>query len=922
MKYLKKFETHNDYESYIENEENSLPILGYCKNVEDVHLATIPVDIIGKFNVPTGNGTYGSGLYGEGIIDGSTIKIFNKNISTNTADFLFKSIIIDNNEIDFNDLIDDCKYTLSSGEHIIKYILNEENKHDNTSTDSSTVYNALFTSIPTLTSVEILDETDTLNNVLPNYFFVNCNSLNYISLNNKINVLGGNAFLNTAINTIYLPESINYIESQCFANTPLTKIEIPKNVSILRAYLFSGCNNLSEIKLNEGLTELWGGCFNNLPGIESLEIPDSVTRIDAGAINLPNLKHLKLPNNLTELASGTLYPNKIEYLEIPDSVTIMNSGCIYGCTKLKYLKLSKNLTSLQAGVVQSGMADLETIYIPADSVMTRIESGAFSGCNKLKYINLPESLNYIGAYAFTSANLETINIPGNVSTLLSQAFICPKLKNVILNEGLERIETNAFYNCSSLTDINIPESVTKIGDSAFTNVKNFILPKQCSSIGSLNSSTITINYLSIENDDPSVYFISKKIKTLRVNSKNFSQPTIQGCYIDTLIFDSSIENISITNQFYPYDIIFKDSSVLKNIYIGPLSPLQYIKQLNINAPNLENLYINFSGYQSILETVNIISSSLNIINYGMFSYCYNLKSVILPDSVTDISTEAFYNCTGLKYIKLPNNLKIIRKNAFNSCKLTELFLPSTLETIEYSAFAYNSSLKTIEIPDGFKNCSDGIFRNSFYISNISIGIIDASNCLGMLRDIGSGASIVDRMFINSSIITNYFDNNNTLKQKIDNLIIGENVQIIGKDAFYYVPIRNVSFMSNNNLKIIGERAFDFPTGRNLLTDDIILPNSVELIGFCSFWNVSTNKIVIGENIKNISDGAFQSSNSVYNQKIRNIVINASIPPTLEGAQVFKNDTSIYVLDDYVDTYKTSGYFVNVSTQIYPKSIFE
>jgi hypothetical protein len=97
----------------------------------------------------------------------------------------------------------------------------------------------------------------------------------------------------------------------------------------------------------------------------------------------------------------------------------MNSGCIYGCTKLKYLKLPKNLTSLQAGVVQSDMTDLETIYIPADSVMTRIESGAFSGCNKLKYINLPESLNYIGAYAFTSANLETINIPGNVSTLLS-----------------------------------------------------------------------------------------------------------------------------------------------------------------------------------------------------------------------------------------------------------------------------------------------------------------------------------------------------------------------------------------------------------------------------------------------------------------------------------------------------------------------
>ena len=172
------------------------------------------------------------------------------------------------------------------------------------------------------------------------------------------------------------------------------------------------------------------------------------------------------------------------------------------------------------------------IIIP-DSV-TSISDRAFSGCSSLTSITIPDSVTSIGDYAFYCCrNLTNITIPDSVTSIGNDAFHgCPiekatipslaisyvynynnyyvdnyNLKEVVITSG-ESIGDNAFYGCSSLTSITIPDSVTSIGDFAFdgcTSLTSITIPDSVTSIGdyafsgcsSLTSITIPDSVTSI-----------------------------------------------------------------------------------------------------------------------------------------------------------------------------------------------------------------------------------------------------------------------------------------------------------------------------------------------------------------------------------------------------------------------------------------
>ena len=225
----------------------------------------------------------------------------------------------------------------------------------------------------------------------------------------------------------------------------------------------------------------------------------NLTELPAGAFNeFMNLKKVILPSTLTSIGKSAFRESGLQSIEIPASVETIGNGAFYNCKALTTVTFEKGsqLKKIQGGVDNDIVCgtfmrctSLTSIEIPA-SVET-IESTAFSYCKALTTVTFEKGsqlktiqgdvYNNIVYGAFLHCtSLTSIEIPASVETIESIVFNdCTALTTVTFEKG-SRLKTigetpntvfNTFYNCTSLTDIEIPASVETIGSYAFYNCK-------------------------------------------------------------------------------------------------------------------------------------------------------------------------------------------------------------------------------------------------------------------------------------------------------------------------------------------------------------------------------------------------------------------------------------------------------------------
>ena len=218
----------------------------------------------------------------------------------------------------------------------------------------------------------------------------------------------------------------------------------------VRFYAYGLNNNktvtIPETHKGEKVVSLRGNAFSNMPSLESVTLPDSITEIRGQSfLNDKNLKKVKLPKNLKTLG-GSAFKNctSLETIELPDTITEIGGGAFYRATSLKSIKLPKNLKKL-GGESFYEAKSLESIELPDG--LTEIRGSTFEGCYLLKEINIPDSVTRIGGHAFHYAGrLETVKI--------SQ------------NSNLREIGSSAFRNCNSLKEITLPKGIN-VNERAF-----------------------------------------------------------------------------------------------------------------------------------------------------------------------------------------------------------------------------------------------------------------------------------------------------------------------------------------------------------------------------------------------------------------------------------------------------------------------
>ena len=362
---------------------------------------------------------------------------------------------------------------------------------------------------------------------LKDYAFSHCSSLTSVTIPDGVTSIGERAFNHcSSLASVAIPDSVTSIGraafSACFS---LVSVTMGAGVASIGLAAFDYCSSLTsvhitdlsawckirfsnyssnpltfakklylnnqeliELVIPEGITEIKDCTFFGCSSFTSIYIPDCVTSIGSAAFSeCSSLTSIYIPNGVTSIGNAAFTDcSSLTSVTIGTGVTSIGEWAFSGCSSLTSIDIPDGVNSISEGAF-SDCSSLTSIDIP-DGV-TSIGKSAFSGCSFLTSIDIPDSITSIGYAAFKDcSSLTFIDIPDGVTLIDGWAFSgCSSLTSIDIPDGVISIEYHAFYKCSSLTSINIPNSVTLIGYAAFrycSSLTSIAIPAGVTSIGS------------------------------------------------------------------------------------------------------------------------------------------------------------------------------------------------------------------------------------------------------------------------------------------------------------------------------------------------------------------------------------------------------------------------------------------------------
>ena len=347
---------------------------------------------------------------------------------------------------------------------------------------------------------------------------------------------------------------------------------------------------------------------------------------------------------------------------------------------------------------------ITSVYIP-DSVET-IADNAFYDFENLDTVTFEQNetagasvqtsggLQTIGSYAFGEcSSLKNINLPDTLKTIKEYAFWSTALTEIIIPDSVTTLENYIFWSCANLTTIVIGDGV-----EVFANLFN-----GCTSLANvtLGSGLLELGIGSFDGCKNLTEII------LPNNLVNIDSNAFYGTGLSSITIPASVSYIG--QQAFGYCV--------------------NLKSLNVEAGNSSyhssgNCIIQSDSKILIAGCKNSViptDGTVTIIGNGAFYGCKDLTSIIIPDCVTKIETEAFRMCSSITNLTLPTKLTTIGDSAFNTCSsLNSIIIPNSVTSLGEQAFAVCKGLNNVTIGSGITSIASAVFNNCTGLQYVTI----------------------------------------------------------------------------------------------------------------------------------------------------------------------------------------------------------
>ena len=313
-----------------------------------------------------------------------------------------------------------------------------------------------------------------------------------------------------------------------------------------------------------------------------------------------------------------------------------------------------------------------------------------------------------------------VEIPDTVTSIGDEAFKNnTSMVSVSIPDSVKSIGDSAFYGCTSLLGVVIPDSVEKTGRCAFqkcSKLASAYLPVNekftymnaymFESCTSLKKIEIPDNVTGI---DGAAFAECKKLSDV-VLSKNLKTMGWQVFGNDNKLTEIEIPKSLEECRYY------RNNDSIDGGTFDNCANLKTVTFEERTTEIAEGLFAGCTGIEQIT-----IPDTVTVIESGAFGGCINLKEIVVPDNVTEIQSSAFEYCSSLKTVKLSENLERIGVYAFGDCDvLKSIKIPDSVLDIDGAAFAECKELSDVVLSKNLKTMGWQVFGNDNKLTEIEI----------------------------------------------------------------------------------------------------------------------------------------------------------------------------------------------------------
>lgn len=528
------------------------------------------------------------------------------------------------------------------------------------------------------------------------------------------------------------------------------------------------------------------------------------------------------------------------------------TGQIFEIDNLKYEILDEEAKTVGIAGASDKIEDFFYCYCPQtltikdeEYTVVQVNDRAFYGNDKLYFISLPSTITDFGASAFAN---------------------CANVYFQELPSALETIGDCCFKETSSIESITLPETVAELGVEAFAEMPNL--------------RRVVMQNTAITEIKEKTFYMDKEL-----------QEVFLPLGVKKIDDEAFYQTLSLTDLYFP-------------------EGLEYIGRFAFSAQPYD-----YDGYRGGLETLELpstikeigrgafspipafrvdLSKCTNLKEVTGFSSCYNLTSLTLPEGLEKIGDYAFNYIganagVGTTDITIPSTVSTIGEGAFKHTKITKLTIGDKVSVISDNTF---NEVTSIEIGSGIKTIGAEAFKSTnlrlihlhtpvppTFNHNFNLSAASAQNITVIVPDgsielyahhpkwkdfnlveeaqsqvevtlngsLGLGAAIYQASGVLPSRITSL---------KVSGPMTRADLQVISKNMF---SLSKLDIYNTTGLTEIPENCFK----DNTLLTEMILPESIELIGDYAFYGCTSLRIdKLPESLRSIGDKAFENCSSL------------------------------------------------------------